>query len=39
MFNYLSETTRELPISPVAFGVTAFAVFVFLLYVVLRFDK
>ena len=36
---YLNEVTRELPISPVAFGVTAFGVFVFLLYVVLRFDK
>jgi hypothetical protein len=35
----LSDTVRELPISPVAFGVTAFGVFVFLLYVVLRFDK
>lgn len=39
MFTYLSETTRELPISPVAFGVTAFVIFGFLLYVVLRFDK
>jgi hypothetical protein len=39
MFTYLAETTRELPISPVAFGVTAFAIFGFLLYVVLRFDK
>ncbi|CAB4885829.1 unannotated protein [freshwater metagenome] len=35
----LSETVRELPISPVAFGLTAFGTFVFLLYVVLRFDK
>jgi hypothetical protein len=39
MLTYLSETTRELPIPPVAFGITAFAVFGFLLYVVLRFDK
>ena len=39
MFTLLSETTRELPISPEAFGITAFAVFSFLLYVVLRFDK
>jgi len=39
MSAYLNEVTRELPISPVAFGVTAFVVFVFLLYVVLRFDK
>ncbi|CAN2187887.1 hypothetical protein MCEJIRE27_00449 [Candidatus Nanopelagicaceae bacterium] len=35
----LSETVRELPIPPVAFGLTAFAVFSFLLYLVLRFDK
>jgi hypothetical protein len=35
----LAETTRELPIPPVAFGITAFAVFSFLLYIVLRFDK
>ncbi len=39
MTAYLSEVTRELPISPVAFGVSAFVVFVFLLYVVLRLDK
>ncbi len=39
MTAYLSEVTRELPISPAAFGVTAFVVFVFLLYVVLRLDK
>jgi hypothetical protein len=35
----LNETVRELPISPTAFGITAFAVLVFALYVVLRFDK
>jgi hypothetical protein len=35
----LSEPLRELPIPPVAFGLTAFAVFSFLLYLVLRFDK
>jgi hypothetical protein len=35
----LSENLRELPISPVAFGITAFAIFSFLLYIVLRFDK
>jgi hypothetical protein len=35
----LEETTRHLPIPPVAFGITAFAVFSFLLYIVLRFDK
>jgi hypothetical protein len=39
MTAYLNEVTRELPISPLAFGITAFGVFVFLLYVVLRFDK
>lgn len=39
MSAYLNEVTRELPISPTAFGITAFAVFVFVLYVVLRFDK
>jgi hypothetical protein len=39
MFTHLEEATRELPISPVAFGITAFAVFSFLLYVVLRLDK
>lgn len=39
MSAYLNEVTRELPISPVAFGVTTFVVFVTLLYLVLRFDK
>jgi hypothetical protein len=37
--NLLSEVTRELPLSPVTFGVIAFGVFVFLLYVVHRLDK
>jgi hypothetical protein len=39
MLIHLAEAHRELPISPVAFGITAFAVFSFLLYVVLRLDK
>jgi hypothetical protein len=33
------EATRELPIPPYAFGLIAFGVFAFLLYIVLRFDK
>jgi hypothetical protein len=39
MSAYLNEVTRELPISPEAFGITAFVIFGFLLYVVLRLDK
>ncbi|MEY4735538.1 MAG: hypothetical protein RL428_873 [Actinomycetota bacterium] len=39
MSAYLGEVARELPISPEAFGVTAFVIFTFLLYIVLRFDK
>ena len=39
MTAYLSEVTRELPLSPVAFGVTTFVIFGFLLYLVLRLDK
>ena len=35
----LNETVRELPIPAYAFGIVAFAVFSFLLYIVLRFDK
>lgn len=35
----LSEGVRELPMSPQAFGITAFVIFGFLLYVVLRLDK
>ncbi|CAN2235377.1 hypothetical protein MCEPE89_00422 [Candidatus Planktophila dulcis] len=34
-----AEVTRELPIPPSAFGLIAFGVFAFLLYIVLRFDK
>jgi hypothetical protein len=39
MTAYLSEVTRELPLSPVTFGVITFIVFTFMLYVVLRLDK
>ncbi len=39
MTTYLSEVTRELPLSPATFGVVSFIVFTFLLYVVLRLDK
>lgn len=34
-----SEKGRELPASPVFFGVFTFAVLMFLLYLVLRLDK
>ena len=34
-----SEVVRELPIPAEAFGVIAFGIFAFLLYVVLRLDK
>jgi len=33
------EAVRELPIPPYAFGMIAFGVFVFLLYVTQRLDK
>lgn len=36
---FIAETVRELPMPPIAFGLTAFAVLGFLLYVVLRLDK
>lgn len=39
MLTRLAETHRELPMPPVAFGLTAFAVLSFLLYLVLRLDK
>lgn len=35
----LGEATRHLPVPPYAFGLIAFGVFVFLLYVVLRLDR
>jgi hypothetical protein len=35
----LGEATRELPVPPYTFGLIAFGVFAFLLYVVLRLDK
>ncbi len=34
-----SEVVRELPLSPETFGLTAFGIFVFLLYITLRLDK
>ena len=34
-----AEVVRELPLPPFAFGLIAFGVFGFLLYIVLRFDK
>ncbi|WP_190276908.1 hypothetical protein [Candidatus Planktophila lacus] len=37
--NLASETVRELPASPVAFGVGTFIVFVVFLYLVLRLDQ
>lgn len=39
MTSYLAEATRELPVPPYAFGLIAFGVLGFLLYIVLRFDK
>jgi hypothetical protein len=33
------EMARELPMSPVLFGVTAFGILSLLLYIVLRIDK
>mgnify|MGYP006973775083 FL=1 len=39
MTNLASEYVRELPASPVAFGVGSFIVFVVFLYLVLRLDN
>jgi hypothetical protein len=39
MINLASEAVRELPVSPAVFGVIAFTIFSFLLYVTLRLDK
>lgn len=39
MVNLAAEATRELPLPPYAFGLIAFGVFAFFLYLVLRFDK
>ena len=36
---FAEEITRELPMSPALFGVTAFAILSLLLYIVLRIDK
>ena len=35
----LGEATRELPVPPYVFGLIAFGIFSFLLYIVLRLDK
>ncbi len=35
----LGEATRVLPVPPYTFGLIAFGIFAFLLYVVLRLDK
>jgi hypothetical protein len=35
----LNENLRELPMSPVAFGVVAFAILSLLLYLTLRIDR
>ena len=39
MITVASEVVRELPVSPLTFGVFAFGIFVVLLYLVLRLDK
>jgi hypothetical protein len=39
MINLAEEMHRELPASPVFFGVCAFVVFSLLLYLVLRLDR
>ncbi|CAN2186344.1 hypothetical protein MCEMRH37_00406 [Candidatus Nanopelagicaceae bacterium] len=39
MINLASEVARELPVEPYVFGLIAFGIFSFLLYIVLRFDK
>ena len=39
MINLAEEIQRELPASPVFFGVTPFVVFGLLLYLVLRLDR
>ena len=37
--NLLEETTRELPASPLTFGLIAFAILSLLLYLTLRIDR
>lgn len=39
MMNLANEVSRELPASPVAFGVMTFVVFSLLLFLVLRLDR
>ena len=36
---FAEEMARELPMSPVLFGITAFGILSLLLYIVLRIDK
>lgn len=36
---FAEEMARELPMSPVLFGITAFGILALLLYLVLRIDK
>jgi hypothetical protein len=37
--NLLEESTRELPMAPVFFGITAFGILSLLLYLTLRIDR
>ncbi len=37
--NLLEESTRKLPMAPVFFGITAFAILSLLLYLTLRIDR
>ena len=37
--NLLEEPTRQLPMAPVFFGITAFAILSLLLYLTLRIDR
>jgi hypothetical protein len=39
MINLAEEIQRELPASPLTFGIIAFSVFTVLLYLVLRLDR
>lgn len=39
MMNLANEVSRELPASPIFFGVVTFVVFSFLLFLVLRLDR
>jgi hypothetical protein len=39
MMNLANEVVRELPLPPYAFGIIAFGILSFLLYITLRLDK